>query len=146
MVYERVRNFKNKYPGTIAFRLKSHSKVIESHLNPGEKILYAFCGQKNSSFYDIFFSCVVVLTNKRILVAHKRMIWGYFYTTITPDMFNDLSITAGLFWGKAKIDTIKEVIVISNISKKALDEIETAITGYMMKEKQKYARRERIKE
>lgn len=138
MIYKRVKEFKKKYSGTIAFRLKKHCDVIKLHLNPDEKVLYAFCGQKNSKFYEIFFSCVVVLTNQRILIGQKRLLWGYFYTTITPDMFNDLSISAGLIWGSVTIDTAKEVVVISNISKKALDEIETAITSYMMKEKQKY--------
>ena len=66
--------------------------------------------------------------------------WGYFYTTITPDMFNDLSISAGLIWGKVTIDTAKEVVVISNIAKAALDEIETAVSSYMMEEKQKYVK------
>ena len=143
MVYERVKRFKNKYPSTVAFRLKAHSKVIDLHLNPGEKVLYAFCGQKNNHFYDIFFSCVVVLTNERILIGHNRLLWGYFYTTITPDMFNDLSISAGLIWGKVTIDTAKEVVVISNIAKDALDEIETAVTAYMMDEKKKYGKKQK---
>lgn len=143
MVYKRVKSFKNKYPSTVAFRLKAHSKVIDLHLNPGEKVLYAFCGQKNNHFYDIFFSCVVVLTNERILIGHNRLLWGYFYTTITPDMFNDLSISAGLIWGKVTIDTAKEVVVISNIAKGALDEIETAVTSYMMDEKKKYGKKQK---
>lgn len=138
MVYKKVKKFKTEYPSTVAFRIKSHCKVIDLHLNPDEKVLYAFCGQKNNHFYDIFFSCVIVLTNQRILIGHNRLLWGYFYTTITPDMFNDLSISAGLIWGKVTIDTAKEVVVISNIAKNALDEIETAISTYMMKEKQKY--------
>ena len=141
MVYSKVKKFKNKYSSTIAFRLKKHSKVIDLHLNPGEKVLYAFCGQKNNHFYDIFFSCVVVLTNERILIAHDRLLWGYFYTAITPDMFNDLSISAGLIWGKVTIDTAKEVVVISNIAKDALDEIETAVTSYMMDAKKNYGKK-----
>lgn len=140
MVYKKIKEFKKKFGRTVAFRLKKHSSVIDLHLNPGEKVLYAFCGQKNSHIYEILFSCVVVLTNKRILIAHKRFLWGYFYTSITPDMFNDLSISAGLIWGKVTIDTAKEVVVISNIDNNALDEIETSVTSYMMKEKQKYAK------
>ena len=37
-------------------------------------------------------------------------------------MFNDLKINSGLIWGKVRIDTIKEHIVLSNIDKKALIE------------------------
>ena len=53
-------------------------------------------------------------------------------------MFNDLSVKMGLIWGKVYIDTIKEVIKLSNLQREALPEIETAITEYMMREKQKY--------
>lgn len=45
-VYEKVREFKSKYPRTIAWRLKQHSKVIQMHLNPGEVVKFAFTGQK----------------------------------------------------------------------------------------------------
>ena len=57
-------------------------------------------------------------------------------------MFNDLTVHTGLIWGKVYIDTIKEVVKLSNISKKAVTEIETKITEYMMREKKKYPGRE----
>jgi hypothetical protein len=53
-------------------------------------------------------------------------------------MFNDMTVHSGLLWGKVYIDTIKETIILSNISKNALDDIETQITEYMMREKKKY--------
>lgn len=137
-VYNKVLSFKKRYSGTIAFRLKKHAKVIDYHINPDEQILYAFCGQKNFDSKEIFSTCIIALTNKRILIAQKRLLWGYFYTTITPDMYNDLKIHSGLIWGKVLIDTVKELICISNIDKKALDEIETAISSYMMEEKKNY--------
>lgn len=136
--YDYVTEFKRKYPLTISFRLKKHCKVIERHLNPDERIVYAFPAQKNSSSLEIFFTNVVVLTNKRILIATKRVLWGYFLTTITPDMFNDLKIKKGLIFGSVLIDTVKELVVLSNIDPKALDEIETVISEYMMEEKKKY--------
>ena len=138
-VYEALKQFKKKYPSTIAWRLKSHAKIIEKHLNPGEKILYVFAGQKGLSTIDIFSTFAVVLTNKRILLAQKRVLFGYTFLAITPDMFNDLTVHSGIIWGKLFIDTIKETVLLSNISKKALDEIETQITEYMMEEKKKYA-------
>ena len=52
-------------------------------------------------------------------------------------MYNDLTIAMGLLWGKVCIDTIKEVIVLSNIQKEALPEIETAISQSMMESKEK---------
>ena len=82
-VYDLALNFKRKHPGGIAWRLKKHCEVVEKHLNPGEKVLFAFAGQKNTKFYEPFFSCVVVLTNKRILIGQKRVVWGYFLSSIT---------------------------------------------------------------
>lgn len=136
--YEFVKEFKRKYPMTIAFRLKKHSKVIESHLNPDEKILYAFPAQKNASHLEIFYTNVVALTNKRLLIANKRLLWGYFFVTVTPDMFNDLTIRKGIFWGSLLIDTVKEKVTLSNIDPNALPELETVLSEYMMEEKRKY--------
>jgi hypothetical protein len=139
-VYLKLKEFKRKYPMTVAWRIKSHAKIIDKHLNPGEKVLYAFVAQKSTHSYELFFTTAVVLTNKRILFAQKRFLFGYFYTAITPDMFNDLKVKMGLIWGRILIDTIKEQVDLSNIDGKALDEIETNITEYMMKEKKKYKR------
>ena len=136
--YLKLKEFKTKHPSTIAWRLKAHSKVIEKHINPGEIINFVFAAQKGFSSLDIFSTFVVVLTNKRILLAQKRVLWGYTYLSVTPDMFNDLTVSSGLIWGKVYIDTIKETIVLSNIGKTALDEIETQVTEYMMSEKKKY--------
>ena len=72
-VYEKVLEFKNKFPGTVAWRLKKHCEVIEGYINPDEYVLYAFCGQKNEKWYDLFTSCVIVLTNKRLLIGQKRV-------------------------------------------------------------------------
>ena len=55
-------------------------------------------------------------------------------------MFNDLTIKTGIIWGKVCLDTVKEVVVLSNISKASVSEIETAITEYMMHEKKKYVK------
>ena len=60
-----------------------------------------------------------------------------FLDSVTPELFNDLKVLSGVIWGKIHIDTVKEFITLSNIDKKALPEIETMITSYMMKEKQK---------
>ncbi len=135
---EKVIAYKRKYPKTVAWRIKRHAKVVETHLNPGEEVLYIFAGQKNDRFYDIWTSCVVALTNKRIMIAQKRVLFGYFFTSITPDLYNDLKVMTGIIWGKICIDTVKEKVVFSNIDKNALSEIETNITDYMMKKKKEY--------
>jgi len=137
-VYEKVKEFKRKYPRTIAWRLKKNSKVVQMHLNPGERVLYAFCGQKNDNPLDIITTCVIAVTNKRLVIGQKRVVFGYFYYSITPDLYNDLQIRNGLIWGDVIIDTVKEKVHLSNIDPKGLIEIETVITEFMMKEKKKY--------
>jgi hypothetical protein len=137
-VFKHLLEFKRKYPMSIGWRLKRHAKVIENHLNPDERVLYAFYAQKNASFIDIITTSAIVLTDKRLLIGQKRLMFGYFFYSITPDLFNDLQIRVGLIWGKIYIDTVKELVVLSNIDKKALDEIETNITQFMMEEKKKY--------
>lgn len=141
-VYEKVKEFKDKYPMTVAWRLKQHCKIVDLHLNPDEEVVYAFAAQKNDNPLDIITSSVIALTNKRIVIAQKRMIFGYFFKSITPDMFNDLTVKMGLVWGKVYIDIVKEFVCLSNIQREALPEIETAITAYMMEEKKKYGLRE----
>lgn len=138
ITYQMARNFKRKYPLTVAWRIKQHCKIIDKHINPDEKVLYVFLGQKNASSLDFVNTYVFTLTNKRLIYATKRLVFGYFFYAITPDMFNDLTVKQGLIWGKIIIDSVKEEVLLSNISKNALDEIETKITQYMMEEKKKY--------
>ena len=137
-IYEMVKEFKHKYPLTIGWRYKKNASVVERHLNPGEEVLYAFIAQKNDHMLDILGSAVVALTTDRILIGRKRVVMGYFLDAVTPDLFNDLKVSSGLIWGKVYIDTVKEFITLSNISKPALVEIETKITSYMMEQKKKY--------
>lgn len=139
--YEMVKKFRQKYPTTIAFRLAKHCEIIEKHLNSDEEIIYAFAAQKNSNSIEIFYTNVIAITNKRIMIATKRVLWGYFFISITPDMFNDITIQKGLLWGKIIIDTIKEEVILSNISTKALSEIEKAVTENIINEKKEYAKR-----
>ena len=136
--YKLAKEFKKKYPSTVAWRIKEHCKIVDKHLNPGEEPIYVFFGQKNPSSFDFFNTNIVVLTNRRLIFATKRLVFGYFFTAVTPDLFNDLTVKAGLLWGRITIDTMNEEISLSNISKVALDEIETQITEYMMEEKKKY--------
>ena len=138
-IYKQCLKFKSKYPWTISWRLGWNASVVEMHVNPDEKILYSFAAQKNDNPFNIIGTAVITLTSKRLLIGRKRVLFGYFLNAITPDMFNDLKITSGLIWGKVHIDKVKEHIILSNIDKKALIEIETVISTYMMEEKKKYA-------
>lgn len=138
IVYDKLKEFKEKYPMTISWRLKQHAKVVELHISDDEEVRFAFAAQKNDNPLDMITTYAIVLTDKRIIVASKRLLFGYFFTSITPDMFNDLNVKMGLIWGKIYIDTVKEVVKLSNIQREALPEIEENITEYMMEEKKKY--------
>ncbi len=140
--YEKIKEFKKKYPFTVAWRLYQNASVVEEHLNPGEEVIYAFAGQKNDSFLDFFTTAAVVLTNKRILIGQKRVLFGYSLNSITPDLFNDMQIFRGFLWGKVTIDTVKEQVIITNLAKDSLVEIETSISEFMMEEKKKYGYRQ----
>ena len=137
-IYKKVLAFRNKYPITMAFRLKAHSKIIEKYINDDEELLYVFTGQKNNKSIGLPNTFIAALTDKRLLFARKRVLFGSFFYAITPDMFNDLKVESGLIWGKIIIDTVKELVTISNIDIAALNEIETNVTQYMMEEKKKY--------
>lgn len=136
--YEQVKKFMKRHPGTIAFRLREHCNILDKHLNPDETLKYVFAGQKNNSSISTPNTFVIALTDKRLLFARKRLMFGYFFYAITPDMFNDLKVNSGIIWGKIIIDTVKELAIISNIAKDALSEIETSITQHMAEEKKKY--------
>lgn len=145
-VYDQVAMFKAKYPGTITWwRLKKHAAVIERHLNADEEPLYSFAGQKNDDMLDLFSTSVLCLTNKRILIGQDHILTGYTLNSITPDMFNDMQVYRGLLFGKITIDTIKEVVVFTNLDKNSLPEIETAISSNMMEQKIKYGNLNRTK-
>lgn len=141
-LYSKVMKFQKSHFGSIAWRIRKHCEIVEKHLNPGEEVLFAFAGQKNDFWYSIFNTYVVALTNKRLVLGRKRLVWGYFFSSVTPDLYNDLLVYQGLIWGKVTVDTVKEVIVITNLSKSSLDPIETNITEFMMKEKRKYGKKE----
>ena len=138
VVYSRVNEFLRKYPLNIAWRIKQHSKVVAKHINEDEKIIFIFPAQKNNKTLDIFSTVILAFTDKRILIAQKRLLWGYNLLSITPDMFNDFEVYKGLIFGKVEIDTIKEVVDLSDIDPKALVEIETQLSEYLLKVKPCY--------
>lgn len=138
-VYSQVMNFKRKYPKTITHhRLKKHSEIVERHLNPGEKVNYVFAAQKNAGLFDFFGTAVIAITNERLLIGQKRVLFGYFLSSVTPDLYNDMQVNSGILWGSITIDTVKEKLDFSNIDNRALPEIETQITSFMMEAKKKY--------
>ena len=131
-------NFLKKYPFTISWRIRQHSRIMAKHLNPDEEVLYLFPAQKNSNNISIYETCLIAFTNKRILVARKNIFWGYQLFSVTPDLFNDFEVYKGFIFGRLDIDTAKEVIKLSNIDPRALVEIETNLSEYLLKIKPRF--------
>lgn len=135
IIYEKAKEFKRKYPRTIVFRLKAHAKVAAKFIGDDEEIKYVFLAQKNHHSLDFVNTNIIVLTDKRLLVATKRLLFGYFFRMITPEMFNDLTLKQGIIWGRVIIDTVKEKVILSNIDINALPEIDDHVTMYMLEKK-----------
>ncbi len=141
--YQKVKEFKNRYPWTVTwFRLKKHSKLLDKYLHSSEKVLYAFAGQNDDIPSSFFNTAVIGITNERIIIAQDRLIVGYDLSFVTPDLYNDLKVNAGLFWGTITIDTVKELIHVSKLSNKALPEIQKEISTYMIEAKKKYPKKD----
>lgn len=137
--YKMLSLFKTKYPKSVTwFRLKKHCAIVDRHLNPNEEIRFCMAGQLDDNALSFFNTGVLVITNERLIVAQNRLLIGYKFSSITPDLYNDLQVDAGLIWGTLTIDTIKEKIYISNLDKSSLPEIETQVTMFMQEAKKKY--------
>lgn len=134
---ELLSEFRSKYPMTIGWRLEKNSKIILKHLYDDEEILYAFYAQKNDNPLNILGTGVIALTNKRLVIGRDRVVFGYFFDSITPDMFSDLKVKSGVIFGKVEIDMLHEFIVLSDIDKRALPEIEKKISSFMQEAKER---------
>lgn len=141
--YELLMEWKKKYPKTVTWwRLRKHCDVIDKHLNPGEEVKYILAGQLDDNAFSFFNTGVMAITNERLIIAQNRLIVGYLFSSITPDLYNDLQVSTGLFWGTLTVDTVKEKIFISDLDKRCLPEVETSISMFMQESKKKYLKRE----
>ena len=139
--YELLKKFTNKFSGSVAWRVKKHCKIIDMHLNPNEKINFIFAGQLDIKPLSLFNTGVIAVTSERLIIAQKKLIVGYKFSSITPDLYNDLTVKSGIIWGTIMIDTVREQVYISDLDKEALPEIETEITMFMQEAKKKYAKK-----
>lgn len=139
--YELLKKFTNKFSGSVAWRVKKHCKIIDMHLNPNEKINFIFAGQLDIKPLSLFNTGVIAVTSERLIIAQKKLIVGYKFSSITPDLYNDLTVRSGIIWGTIIIDTVREQVYISDLDKEALPEIETEITMFMQEAKKKYAKK-----
>jgi len=135
---ELVNEFSKKYPSTLRwFRVGAHAKLVDKSLHPGEQVLFAFAAQWNEHDGDWFDTAIMALTNERLIIAQNRLLIGFRIVSVTPELFNDVSVRAGVIWGSVTIDTVKEKIDFTNVSKKALLEIKKVVSSYMMEYKKR---------
>lgn len=140
--YEKLKLFEEKYPGSVTwFRLKKHCAIVDKHLNPNEEVQFILAGQLDNDHLSFFNTGVIVITNERLIVAQNRLLVGYKFKSITPDLYNDMHVDCGLIWGALCIDTVKECVYVSNLSKKCLPEVETNITMFMQEAKKQYVKK-----
>ena len=73
-----------------------------------------------------------LLTKKIKIIAQKRVIQRYTINSITPNLFNDFQVYRGWIFGRVDIDTVKEVVQLSNLDPRILVEIETNLSDYLL--------------
>lgn len=84
-----------------------------------ETIKYA-----TSGFYDTNTSSVlIVVTNKRILLENKKLLFGSQNTDIPLEMVNDISYNSGMLMAKVSITSGTKDHKISQVSKKTVTQL-----------------------
>ena len=133
--YELVKKFEKSYPGSLTWwRIKKHAQLVDDNLQPEEKVIFAFAGQwcEEDGWLN---TAVMALTTERIVIAQNRFTPGLRVISIAPKFFNDVKVRAGAIWGTVTIDTAKEKVYFSKVSRKALFEIKSTISKYMLEYK-----------
>ena len=85
-----------------------HFRLIENSLMNNEEVLMTFIGLHNyisMSKHDNNFAYAI--TNKRIIMAQKKLI-GENFQTVSLDNINDITFSSGITFGILTIDSIKE--------------------------------------
>ncbi len=103
-----------------------HFGLIENNLMEGEYVLMTFIGLHNyisATQHDNNFAYAI--TNKRILMAQKRII-GEAFQSVSLENINDITLVKRMMFGIITVDTIKEKFNIAVPSNFA-DNINTQI-------------------
>lgn len=101
-------------------------RLIEYSLGKDEEVLMCFIGMHSSqSMKTNDKNFAYAITNKRIIMAQKRII-GEAFQTVTINNLNDVTLVTGIVLGTITIDTIKEkfnVTLDKNVAKRINDKI-----------------------
>lgn len=124
-VYEKLMLFKNRYPHTLTSRLYAHATVAENSLADKEEVLYASCG-----FDELFRTIIFVVTDKRVLVARKKLVYGYYCTSIDKEKICQINTSKGMFLTNVSIRTLTETFGSVNLfDDEAADDIKRSIAS-----------------
>jgi hypothetical protein len=122
-IYEKALEFKNRYPGTFGYRLKKHAKVIEDNLLEGEKVTNVYCGSLGT-----FDTAILAITNKRIILGHKKLFFGSKCVSINNDKICSVNAYNGMIWGKVIISSLSDdYFALYHLGKKASTKIQEGI-------------------
>ena len=64
-IYLMAKDFKRKYPKTLAFRLKAHAKVASKFIGEDEEVKYVLVAQMKFLSNQLFNTNIVVYTEIR---------------------------------------------------------------------------------
>ena len=124
IIYEKAMKFKSKYSGSISFRLKEHSKFAEKYLVDGEKVLHVYCGCR-----DFFHTRVLVITDKRVMVAHKNLLFGGYCSSIDKNEICEIGTHKGIIWNEITLSTLTDLFCyIGKLTSSAAAQMKEEIT------------------
>ena len=121
-----------------------HFTLIEQALAADEDVLMCFIGLHNyrsATNHDSNYAYAI--TNKRIIMAQKRMI-GQTFQTVDIDNLNDITMSTGMLMGIVTIDTIKEHFNVA-VEKSQAMSINKSIHDVLFSIKQKKKSAENVK-
>ena len=87
---------------------EKHFQLVVDNLKGDENVIFAFIGLHNyisATKHDSNFA--YVLTNKRFIMAQKKLV-GETFQTVSLDNINDITFDSGMIFGILTIDTFKE--------------------------------------
>lgn len=103
-----------------------HFEIIANNLQADESVELVFIGLHNyqsATKHDNNYAYAI--TNKRIMMAQKKVI-GSNFQTVSLDNINDITFTTGMVFGIITVDTMKERFNVA-VDKATGESINTAI-------------------
>lgn len=106
--------------GDDQFFTKKELNYLPEILTPGEQILAFTSGRLNVDGDKSMSTCLITLTDKRIILLDKGMIYGLKQDIINLDKVNSISGSTGLMFGSITITEGAGSRIIENVWKKTV--------------------------